>query len=285
MRHWWHRRSNTLSTRATTVVRAVDVHQLLDPPLTVRPRGPWWAIGRSLLFATGLGLAWFAVAPPRPLSAMWCVLGLTITGVAAAATLVPAMNGSVRSWPMLSLSIVMAVMLPTWFVVHPGFRPAWLVFLVILAIALGLATVFAGSVARSGDHLADSLSAVVITLAALALLAYSGSELRQDGRRWRLDLVRDDYEAAIAAGTVAASGGFVEGDLSGWVWSETTVHPLYAVVFDETNRLDRVTRISEVVVDEFDIQMICDPIEPMWFWCTFALIGRDHMRMRAFVGS
>jgi hypothetical protein len=225
---------------------------------------------QSLVFGVGLAVAWFAAAPPQPLNAVWCVIGLAIAGGAVAAALIPTMPRSVHTWPMLSLSIVLALLLPTWFVVHPGFRSAWLVYVVILVIALGLAAVFGLSIARIGDHFADSLAAIVITLASLAGLAYSGSDLRVDGRRWRLDMVRDDYDAAIQAGTVEASGGFVEGDLSGWVWNEATDHPLYAVVFDPANRLDRVTRISEVYVTGVAEQLICDPIESNWFWCTFA---------------
>lgn len=240
-----------------------------DQPITLPARALAWAIARSLLFGLGVGLAWFSVAPPRPVPVTWFVIGVVIAVIAVAAGRWSPAAGSVSAWPMVSLAIVMSLVLPAWLVVHPGARPGWLMLVIVATIAGGVGAVFAGSVARFLDHRADSVTAVVIILASLALLAYNGSELRSDGIRWRLDLVQDDYLAAIDAGTVEATGGFVEGDLSGWVWSEVLTGPMYAVVFDETDRLERVTRISEVVVQSVGEQMVCDPIEPQWFWCTF----------------
>lgn len=240
-----------------------------DHTIILPARALAWAIARSLLFGLGVGLAWFSVAPPRPVPATWFVIGVAIAAIAVAAGWWSPAAGSIRRWPMVSLSIVMSLVLPAWLVVHPGAGPGWLMVVIVDAVAAGLGAVFAGSVARFLDHRADSVAAVVIIIAALAGLAYNGSELRSDGIRWRLDLVQEDYVAAIAAGTVEESGGFVEGDLSGWVWSEVLTGPMYAVVFDETDRLERVTRITDVVVSSVGEQMVCDPIEPQWFWCTF----------------
>lgn len=192
------------------------------------------AVAWALTAGVGMSLGWLATAPPQAFgSAPYIVAALlAVTMAVGAMASSDTMRHVVGAWLVVVLSIVWSCLGVTRLLVVPGANAGAVVILVLLGAIGGLVVILGSASTRWRHRRIDAISGLLMTCAMVVALIVSASTIVDAGRRLRLDRVRDDYEQAIADDRVVEAGGFVEGDLAGWVWANKLVlDPLSGVVF------------------------------------------------------
>lgn len=222
----------------------------------------------AFTLGVGLSLGWFVLAPPHAFrTAPFAVAATAVTVVAVVALAIRPLRRDVLAWLTLSMAVVWVVLAVTWMLVMPGASHGGLALVLGGGALVGLVAVVAAGLWRIRRRRADAMYGLGFVAAAIVGLIVSAGSLVDIGVRIRFDRVRHRYEQAIGEDRVEATGGFVDGDIAGWVWAgKLVLDPLSGVVFDPNDALAAESRFIAAVGEVAE----CTRIEPHWFFCEYS---------------